>query len=246
MQEPVETEWDAALRRHGILAPKEKPEITEDDIVNMIEQSAQEKINALGGKTYDQMNLEELKEHEDDIDDEDERFFEEYRKQRLAEVFQLKTKNRFGSVMEISKPEWVKEVNEAGEGVFVFLHVYSRGTVLCNLINFLMSQLCQKFLHVKFVKAEACLTIPNYPDTNVPTIFIYQNGDMKHQFIGPLEINALFKPKSKNQITANDIELKLAELGIVDTDIDPDYVPAKDDSSSRIRQKAFENDSDDE
>jgi len=34
---------------------------------------------------------------------------------------------RFGSVVEISKPDWVREVNKAGDGVWVVVHVYKQG-----------------------------------------------------------------------------------------------------------------------
>lgn len=37
---------------------------------------------------------------------------------------------------------------------------------------------------MKFVKSLAGLCIPNYPDQNLPTIFVYLNGELKRQFIG--------------------------------------------------------------
>lgn len=55
---------------------------------------------------------------------------------------------------------------------------------LCSLINEHMKVLASKFPTVKFVKSLAGLCIPNYPDQNLPTIFIYQNGEMRKQLIG--------------------------------------------------------------
>jgi hypothetical protein len=44
MQDPNEdTEWNDVLRAKGILPPKEKKDITEDDIVSMLEQTIQQK-----------------------------------------------------------------------------------------------------------------------------------------------------------------------------------------------------------
>jgi hypothetical protein len=44
MQDPNEdTEWNDVLRAKGILPPKEKKDITEEDIVNMLEQTIQQK-----------------------------------------------------------------------------------------------------------------------------------------------------------------------------------------------------------
>lgn len=36
-------------------------------------------------------------------------------------------KAKFGSVVEITAHEYVKQVNEAGEGVWVALHLYKQG-----------------------------------------------------------------------------------------------------------------------
>lgn len=57
---------------------------------------------------------------------------------------------------------------------------------LCALINQHMSGLAKKFRDVKFIKAISTTCIPNYPDKNLPTIFVYLEGDIKAQFIGPL------------------------------------------------------------
>jgi hypothetical protein len=44
MQDPNEdTEWNDALRAKGIIPPKKEKEITEDQIVSMLEQTIEEK-----------------------------------------------------------------------------------------------------------------------------------------------------------------------------------------------------------
>lgn len=57
---------------------------------------------------------------------------------------------------------------------------------LCTLINQHLSTLARKFLQTKFLKSISTTCIPNYPDRNLPTIFVYFEGEMKAQFIGPL------------------------------------------------------------
>jgi hypothetical protein len=42
----------------------------------------------------------------------------------LEELKEAQQKARFGSVKEISKVDYVSEVNKAGEDVWVVLHVY--------------------------------------------------------------------------------------------------------------------------
>ena len=56
---------------------------------------------------------------------------------------------RFGEVREISAVDYVAEVNKAGEGIFVVLHLYKQGIPLCALINQYLTQLAAKFPTVK-------------------------------------------------------------------------------------------------
>lgn len=70
------------------------------------------------------MNLDELDELEDS---EDEAVLLEYRNKRLAELKLLASKEKFGFVLEISAPDYVQEVNKAGEDIWVILHLYKQG-----------------------------------------------------------------------------------------------------------------------
>ena len=77
MQNPNEdTEWNDALRRHGIL-PKKEGEVTEDQLITMVEETVQRKTTGLNVvKAYEDMTLDELEELEDE---EDERVLLQYR-----------------------------------------------------------------------------------------------------------------------------------------------------------------------
>lgn len=132
------------------------------------------------------MTLEELQDNEDEFSEEDERAIEMYRQQRLAEWKATQLKNKLGEVLEISGKDYVQEVTKAGEGLWVVLHLYKQGIPLCALINQHLSGLARKFPDVTFVKAISTTCIPNYPDRNLPTVFVYLEGDIKAQLIGPL------------------------------------------------------------
>jgi hypothetical protein len=84
---------------------------------------------------------------------------------------------------------------------------------LCALINQHLSGLARKFPDVKFVKAISTTCIPNYPDKNLPTIFVYLGGDIKAQFIGPLVFGGM-------NLTRDELEWKLSESGAVKTDLE--------------------------
>lgn len=70
--------------------------------------------------------------------------------------------------------------------VFLFPFVSVPSIPLCTLINQHLSMLARKFPQTKFLKSISTTCIPNYPDRNLPTIFVYFESEMKAQFIGPL------------------------------------------------------------
>jgi len=50
-----------------------------------------------------------------------------HRKKRMMEMMAEQKKSLFGSVLEISKADWVDQVNKAGENIWVIVHVYKEG-----------------------------------------------------------------------------------------------------------------------
>ena len=48
-------------------------------------------------------------------------------------------------------------------------------------------ELAAKFPAVKFLKSVSSVCIPDYPDRNLPTVFVYCNGELRKQFVGPTE-----------------------------------------------------------
>ncbi|XP_028721585.1 phosducin-like protein 3 [Peromyscus maniculatus bairdii] len=211
MQDPnADTEWNDILRKKGILPPKESLKELEKEEA---EKEEQRLLQQSVVKTYEDMTLEELEENEDEFNEEDERAIEMYRQQRLAEWKATQLKNKFGEVLEISGKDYVQEVTRAGEGLWVILHLYKQGIPLCSLINQHLSGLARKFPDVKFVKAISTTCIPNYPDRNLPTVFVYLEGDIKAQFIGPLVFGGM-------NLTRDELEWKLSESGAIKTDLE--------------------------
>ncbi|XP_055597348.1 viral IAP-associated factor homolog [Uranotaenia lowii] len=211
MQDPNEdTEWNDVLRAKGILPPKKEKEITEDDIIGMIENTIEEKQN--GSKDLSKLDLDELDELEDS---EDEAVLLEYRRKRMAEIQALAQKAKFGSVIEISGQDYVNEVTKAGSEIYVVLHLYSRGVPFCSLINQHLSQLAPLFPATKFVRAIATTCIPNYPERNLPTIFIYYEGQLKKQFVGPIELGG-------PNLTCEELEYMLGQAKAIESSITED------------------------
>lgn len=214
MQNPNEdTEWNDILRSKGIIPAKEK-EITENDVINIVEQTIEQKSQTKA-KDLEVLSLDELDELEDE---EDERVILEYRRKRIAEMKAFAEKARYGEVREISAEDYVSEVNKAGEGVWVILHLFKQGIPLCSLINQHLALLAKKFPASKFLKSISTTCIPNYPDSNLPTIFVYFEGDLKKQFVGPHEFRGM-------NLTVDELEWILGQTGAVKTTLSEDPRP---------------------
>lgn len=206
MQDPNEdTEWNDILRKHGILPAKPKPPPVEDEV-----DLTETVVN------YDEMTLKELDEMEDDLmDDEEEAVMNKYRQQRLAEMQAKLEKAKFGEVREISAVDYVEQVNKAGEGIWVVLHLYKQGIPLCSLINQHLTTLAKKFPEVKFLKSISTTCIPNFPDRNLPTIFVYKDGNMITQWLGAGHFGGM-------QLTCDQLEWKFHEKDILKSTLEKD------------------------
>lgn len=109
-------------------------------------------------------------------------------------------------------------MNKAGDGVFVILHLYKQGVPLCALVNEYMNRLAPRFPTTKFIRAISSTCIPNYPDKNLPTIFVYHEGAMKSQIIGPEQMRGM-------NLTEKEFEFMLGKSGAIETDIKDDPKP---------------------
>ena len=97
----------------------------------------------------------------------------------------------------------------------------------------------------KFLKSVSTTCIPNWPDSNLPTIFVYYNGEMVKQFIGPVELRGIklteagefiytCSRKDSNQYKLSyyqnkcifaELEWMVGEIGAVPTKIKEDPKP---------------------
>lgn len=81
-------------------------------------------IKILVQVNLDDKTLDELDELEDE---EDEKVLFEYRKKRIAEIQEYVKNSKYGDVKEISAQDYVQEVNQAGDGIWVILHLFKSG-----------------------------------------------------------------------------------------------------------------------
>nr|APB87932.1 phosducin-like protein 3 [Dendrobium officinale] len=177
--EGTSTEWDDIQRRLGNLPPK--PEIFKPP---PFAPSEDPELRLKSKDWIDERTAEELEGLEDDPDIDDNRFLEEYRKRRLAEMQAAARVARFGAVLLITGSDFVREVSQAPSDVWVVVLLFKDGIPGCELLLQCLEELAARYPGTKFVKIVSTDCIPKYPDHNLPTILVYNNGAVKGTYVG--------------------------------------------------------------
>ena len=103
-----DTEFNEALRRHGILPPKQKDEQQEQD--------KQDVPPPMRSPSPTLSDLEDLEDLDINVDDKVRRQeLERHLQHRKQQQKELESKHKFGRVYPISKPDYKREVTEASE-----------------------------------------------------------------------------------------------------------------------------------
>ncbi|CAO3651353.1 unnamed protein product [Cunninghamella blakesleeana] len=114
----------------------------------------------------------------------------------MQEMQDQAMKNKYGSITQISKPEFVQQVTEASKDCSVIVHLYQEYIPACQLMNKHLEELAQQYKQTKFVKIIADQCIPNYPDRNVPTLLVYGNGDIMANLVGAIQFGGMNMTKT--------------------------------------------------
>ncbi|KAM7533148.1 hypothetical protein Aperf_G00000120339 [Anoplocephala perfoliata] len=221
-----DTEFNAILREKGILPqlpkPKEEspppsPETQRRDIVKEM--------------TYAQLTdeIEALEDQGGEDMEEDVKFLELYRQKRMEEMREAALKAKFGSYGEVTKSDWTHAVNNAGDGVYVVVHLAQKGNEKCAVVDQHLRILACRYPAVKFLRGETSLCVPDFPDSNLPTIVIYYEGDVKEQYVGS-------KALGGHPCSIRDLEQRLAKVGAIRLTQDGDNSDDGDDDSKRQKQ----------
>ncbi|CAM9225590.1 unnamed protein product [Ectocarpus sp. 13 AM-2016] len=231
------TEWEDILIKKGIV---EKDDVLRGKGIDPDEQRLEEaigkareaEVERLNARTIEddmaEASLEELDELEDELADDG--MLEKYRAQRVAEMKAKAAAAKFGELFEISKADWVREVTDASKSVCVVAHLYEDGIVECRVMEAALRSIASKFREVKFVKIRSQQAVENWPEANLPTLFIYRDGALAKQLI---RIDAL----GGKQMKADDLEWYLASQGIVETEMDENPARAKGRGANSIKMR---------
>ena len=151
--------------------------------------------------------------NEDDKYADDVDALREYRTQRLLELEERsKLKTYASDVRQIQKSDFVREVTEASKSSWIVLHLYKDSHTACVLMSRALSQLSPKFPRVRFLKIVSTECVENFPDSELPCLIIYHDGELQHQTAGLGQFGGL-------QITAESLEWSLSNMGVLQTEM---------------------------
>ncbi|KAI8813891.1 thioredoxin-like protein [Cladochytrium replicatum] len=140
----------------------------------------------------------------------------ENRKQRLAEMQNYASRARFGTIREISKPDYATEVTEASKNVWVVLHLYQTYVPASQLLGAHLTILARKYPTVKFLSTVADRCIENYPDNF--TMLVCWSWELRVQAFGLTAIIGRKAPKGvanaawKEECSLREVERYLDQL----------------------------------
>jgi len=153
-------------------------------------------------------NVEELDKmlEEDGLADEDEDAIVRYREQRRAEMLERQRGQRHGGVRQITKSEYISEVNRAGDGVWVVLLLIEEGHMDCDALLRACTEAAERNPRIKFLTIKSTDAIENFPRDQLPKVLLYFEEQMQRQVDG-------MAPWGGKNPTCEDIEAALRRLG---------------------------------
>ncbi|KAI8544468.1 hypothetical protein RHMOL_Rhmol08G0299200 [Rhododendron molle] len=203
--EGASTQWDDIQRKLGNLPPKPPP--FKPPPFTPSEAHQDSKTEAITS-WIDQRTEDQLEDLEDDPHLDDDRFLQDYRKKRLAEMREVAKVRR--SVIPISGSDFVREVSQASEDVWVVVILYKDGYPECGLLLQCLEALATKYPGTKFVKIMSTDCIPNYPD-RVALVLCQSN---------PVLIDGQSGSKQSRKAVLDDIRQRLIEKVVRDHEDD--------------------------
>ncbi|EIN07869.1 thioredoxin-like protein [Punctularia strigosozonata HHB-11173 SS5] len=179
-----DTEFNDALRKHGILPPLEPTP-----------PSPSPPPSPTLSDALDDFTPAELQELADDAaDEETERMIAAYRRQRLDEMKREERRGRFGRVYPIGREDYTREVTEAskvdegegdgeekGTGVVCLLYKDGQPRSMRTMDH--VRTLAERHPRTKFVSIVGDKCIPDLPESRQPMLIVYRRGDIIQQVV---------------------------------------------------------------
>eukprot|EP00245_Coleochaete_scutata_P006147 TRINITY_DN20326_c0_g1_i1.p1 TRINITY_DN20326_c0_g1~~TRINITY_DN20326_c0_g1_i1.p1 ORF type:complete len:249 (-),score=61.77 TRINITY_DN20326_c0_g1_i1:510-1256(-) len=217
------TEWDDLQVKYGNRVAKPKPE--------KVPWEAAPEAGPKDKEWLDAKSAEDLEDLEDEVDDD--RFMEEYRRKRLAELQAAARKPRFAGVQQIVGSDFVREVSQAPPDVWVIVHLFKDGIADCQILGQCLEDLSAKYTGTKFVKMISTDCIKDYPDFNLPTLLVYNNAAVKATIVGISRFGG-------RNCTPEDVAFSLLQVGPVFSGSQTEAGSSKEEIAQKVQRDYIE------
>ena len=165
--------------------------------------------------------------------------------QQEKKTAETNPEKKFRYVKQITKQEYIREVNEAGKDIKVVLHLYKDHVDECVLLNNVLNKLAVKYPKIKFLKGISDKIVPDFPDRQLPYILYYKNGTLQKG------IQRLEFKMAVGKVSEYTIRNLLSIVGIEELKIEKEETTVKSEYINKLGWKkkkvqAFESDSEEE
>ena len=100
-------------------------------------------------------------------------------------------------------------MNDDSHKAWVVVTLTSHDVERTGCVEGAANTLAPKFPSVKFITIPSTSAIANWPNENLPTVFLYRNGSLQKELI-----------RLNTNITANELEWTLSQCGVVETELE--------------------------
>lgn len=153
-------------------------------------------------------------------DSDDEALLERLRIARKQELVAERSRNRYGTVPMLDREDFVREVTQSSKegGVnatpqHVVLELVKPGAEASSATMACVNRVAEANPDVKFVRMVSHHCIENWPDSRVPAVFVYFNGQLASQLIGFAECGAGDDDALHASLRALRVPLRNASMG---------------------------------
>lgn len=162
--------WRVALKRdtdallhagHAFAVPLPVPSVATQESEKEAEEDAPDVPTI---DPYDLATAAELDELEEDEEFADTRFLDDYRQKRIAEMKEKAKTEKFGTVQNLVRADFVREVSDASKECWVVVHLHQDYVEKSNTLAQHLRLLAPKHKATKFLQIEADQCIEGYPD----------------------------------------------------------------------------------
>ena len=169
------TSWDDALIKKNVVSREQcliAKGFTTEQVVDILAKERAEQAEAAAAEAVEPAaspyagksagELDEIEEEEDD-----DAMLQRYREERLHQMREAAARARFGTVLDIVKADWLREVNDASKSCWVVVHLYQDAVELCGVVDRALQSLAAKFRDLKIVRIRSTAAIENWPDAKL-------------------------------------------------------------------------------